>query len=67
MIKLSESFAMHLQCRIAATSTAANELEIEDESSALELDSHADSSVVGKHARILERSNKRVSVSGWKE
>ena len=67
MIKLSESFAMHLQCRIAATSTAANELEIEDESSALELDSHADLSVVGKHARILERSNKRVSVSGFSD
>ena len=33
----------------------------------MELDSHADSPVVGKHARILERTDKTVKVSGFTE
>ena len=52
--------------RIAATYTDVP-YELEDEGSALELDSHADSPVVGKYARILERTDKKVSVSGFSD
>ena len=38
---------------------------IEEESSAIELDSHADSPVVGKHAIILNKTGKQVKVSGF--
>ena len=43
-------------------STAAT---IEEEGSAIELDSHADSPVVGKHAHILRRTGNQVNVSGF--
>ena len=47
--------------RVAATQTQ----ELEDKDTALELDSHADSLVVGKHARIIEDTQRTASVSGF--
>ena len=45
--------------RIAQVSTK------DDETSAIELDSHADSPVVGKHASIIRKTAKQVNVSGF--
>ena len=55
----SATFSAHLMHRI---STACS---IEEEGSAIELDSHADSPVVGKHATILRYTGKQVQVSGF--
>ena len=43
----------------------ANTDEREDESTTLELDSHADSPVVGAHARIISKTGDKVSVRGF--
>ena len=55
-----------MESRIAATITRDSH-ELEDEGSALELDSHANSPVVGKYARILENTDRLVSVSGFSD
>ena len=56
---ISASFSAHLLHRIATTHST------EEESSAIELDSHANSPVVGKHAKILSHTGKQVNVSGF--
>ena len=62
---VSASFSAHLLQRIASTISTASADDTSDEVSALELDSHADSPVVGKHSLILRRTGKQVKVSGF--
>ena len=59
---LNTSFSAYLLQRIASTQS---DSEDDDTVSALELDSHADSPVVGRKAFIIRRTGKRVNVSGF--
>ena len=56
---------MELTKKIGSRISAAIQFEEEDTTSTIELDSHADSAVVGRAARILERTGKVVNVSGF--
>ena len=56
---ISSDFSTHLLHQIATTAS------IEEEGSVIELGSHADSPVVGKHAHILRRTGKQMNVSGF--
>ena len=51
--------------KIASRISVAVQSDEENLNSTSELDSHADSVVVGRMARILERTGKMVSVSGF--
>ena len=62
LFKISSEFSTHILHKIKGSTTSD---DIENETSAIELDSHADSPVVGKHARILRRTGRRVKVSGF--
>ena len=57
--RISSKFSAHLLHRI---STAAS---IEEEGSAIELDSQVDLPVMGKHANILRQTCKHVNFSGF--
>ena len=59
---ISNSFSSYLTYRIATTNIRNGDNDI---ISATELDSHADSPVVGRRARILEFTDKEVNVSGF--
>ena len=56
---ISSAFSAHILHRIAQASTN------DSETSAIELDSHADSPVVGMHASIIRKTGKQVNVSGF--
>ena len=56
---ISSAFSAHILHRIAQAST------IDNGTSAIELDSHADSPVVGMHASIIRMTGKQVKVSGF--
>lgn len=45
--------------------SSAKQIDEDNVTSAIELDSHADSAVVGRSARVLERTGRKVSVSGF--
>ena len=60
---ISQRFSSYLNYRIATTTIQNG--DIYDKISATELDSHADSPVVGKYARIIEHTDKEVNVSGF--
>ena len=57
---ISEEMSRNIIHRISAAKSAD-----EDQPSAIELDSHADAPVVGSSATILERTGRKVSVSGF--
>ena len=65
MLTISKRFEHHLRFKVSASSTLSDDSE--SKSSTLELDSHADSPVLGRHARILERTGRKVSVSGFSD
>ena len=56
---ISSAFSAHILYRIAQATSE------DGDSSAIELDSHADSPVVGKNSFILRRTGKQVNVSGF--
>ena len=58
--EISDSFSQYLVQKVAAV-----DIESDTEVSALELDSHADSPVVGKHAKIIRHTGQEVKVSGF--
>ena len=60
--RISAEFSTHILHKIKGSITSN---EGENEISAIELDSHADSPAVGKHAHILRRTGRRVKVSGF--
>ena len=62
LFKISSEFSTHILHKIKGSTTSD---DIENETSAIELDSHADSPVVGKHSQILHRTGRRVKVSGF--
>ena len=58
--EISARFSQYLIQKVAAV-----DIESDTEVSALELDSHADSPVVGKHAKIIRHTGQEVKVSGF--
>ena len=58
---MSTRFTNHLPHRISNTITH----DTNEEGSALELDIYANSPVIGKHVRIIEKAGRKVSVSGF--
>ena len=64
-IGVSESFGSYLASRIKQGISTAKVDEIHDHITATELDSHADSPVLGRYSRILEETGQTVKVSGF--
>ena len=64
MNSVSATFSAHLTQRIASALSSSTDNPLHT-TSALELDSHADFPVVGKHCFILKRTGRQVNVSGF--
>ena len=59
---LKPSFAEHLYHKVSVIET-----DTDNEGSAIELDSHADSPVVGRHAHVIRYTGNEVNVSGFSD
>ena len=58
--EISDTFSRYLIQKVSAV-----DIESKSEVSALELHSHADSPVIGKHTKIIRHTGQEVKVSGF--